>query len=112
MHVQDYGESWFSIGLHQNGQPTISRRLSLCQVEWRTIALFSNTERDLPRMPLAPYLFLIVAEVLNAMVSQEMREGRVQGISLPFNKLLHNMLMITPLSCSEMRKRSGAWFTY
>ena len=34
--------------------------------------------------PLALYLFLIVAEVLNAMVSQEMREGRVQGISLPF----------------------------
>ena len=34
--------------------------------------------------PLAPYLFLIVAEVLNAMVSQEMRAGRVQGISLPF----------------------------
>ena len=34
--------------------------------------------------PLAPYLFLIVAEVLNAMVSQEMREGRVQGISPPF----------------------------
>ena len=34
--------------------------------------------------PLAPYLFLIVTEVLNAMVSQEMRAGRVQGISLPF----------------------------
>ena len=34
--------------------------------------------------PLAPYLFLIVAEVLNVMVSQEMRAGRVQGISLPF----------------------------
>ena len=34
--------------------------------------------------PLAPYLFLIVAEVLNAMVSQEMRAERVQGINLPF----------------------------
>ena len=34
--------------------------------------------------PLAVYLFLIVAEVLNAMVSQEMRAGRVQSISLPF----------------------------
>ena len=34
--------------------------------------------------PLAPYLFIIVAEVLHAMVTQEMREGRVQGISLPF----------------------------
>ena len=34
--------------------------------------------------PLAPYLFIIVAEVLNAMVTQELREGRVQGISLPF----------------------------
>ena len=33
---------------------------------------------------LIPYLFLIVAEVLNAMVSQKMQEGRVQGISLPF----------------------------
>ena len=34
--------------------------------------------------PLAPYLFILVAEVLNAMVTQEMWEGRVQGISLPF----------------------------
>ena len=34
--------------------------------------------------PLVPYLFFIVGEVLNAMVSQEMREERVQGISLPF----------------------------
>ena len=33
---------------------------------------------------LAPYLFFIVAEVLNAMVSQEMREGRVRCISFPF----------------------------
>ena len=34
--------------------------------------------------PLAPYLFLIVAEALNAMISQEMRAGRIQGISLSF----------------------------
>ena len=34
--------------------------------------------------PLAPYLFILVAEVLNSMVTQEMWEGRVQGISLPF----------------------------
>jgi hypothetical protein len=33
--------------------------------------------------PLAPYLFLIVAEVLNAMVKIEVHEGIVKGIALP-----------------------------
>lgn len=33
--------------------------------------------------PLAPYLFLIAAEVLNAMVKKGMDEGRVKGITLP-----------------------------
>lgn len=33
---------------------------------------------------LAPYLFLIVVEVLNTMVTEEMKQGNVQGISLPF----------------------------
>ena len=35
-------------------------------------------------MPLPLYLFLIAAKVLNAMVNKEMKDGRVQGISLPF----------------------------
>lgn len=34
--------------------------------------------------PLAPYLFLIIAEVLNIMVKEEMVRGNIQGISLPF----------------------------
>jgi hypothetical protein len=34
--------------------------------------------------PLAPYLFLLVAEVLNAMVRKEVKTGTVRGISLPF----------------------------
>jgi hypothetical protein len=36
--------------------------------------------------PLAPYLFLIVAEVLNAMVKQRMVMGEVKGIKLPSGK--------------------------
>lgn len=32
---------------------------------------------------MAPYLFLIVGEVLNHIVKKTMREGRVQGVSLP-----------------------------
>lgn len=35
--------------------------------------------------PLAPYLFLIIAKVLNVMVTKEMVDGNVQGISLPFH---------------------------
>lgn len=33
--------------------------------------------------PLAPYLFLIIAEILNTMVTKEMELGSVQDISLP-----------------------------
>lgn len=33
--------------------------------------------------PLAPFLFFIVAEVLNAMVKNEVRRGAVRGITLP-----------------------------
>ena len=33
---------------------------------------------------LAPYLFFIVAEVLNAMVTREMELRKVRGIQLPF----------------------------
>jgi hypothetical protein len=33
--------------------------------------------------PLAPYLFLIVDEVLNSMVKDEMAEGWIRGITLP-----------------------------
>jgi hypothetical protein len=33
--------------------------------------------------PLAPYLFLVVSEVLNVMVMNDLREGRVRGIQLP-----------------------------
>jgi hypothetical protein len=31
-----------------------------------------------------PYLFLIVSEILNAMVASDMRAGRLQGFQLPF----------------------------
>jgi hypothetical protein len=34
--------------------------------------------------PLAPYLFLVVAEVLNTMMKKEVHEGRIRGIALPF----------------------------
>jgi hypothetical protein len=34
--------------------------------------------------PIAPYLFLIAAEVLNIMVSAELETGRIKGIELPF----------------------------
>jgi hypothetical protein len=34
--------------------------------------------------PVAPYLFIIAAEVLNIMVMAEMEAGRVKGIELPF----------------------------
>jgi hypothetical protein len=34
--------------------------------------------------PIAPYLFLIVAEVLNTMVAAEVETGRLKGIELPF----------------------------
>jgi hypothetical protein len=33
--------------------------------------------------PIAPYLFLLAAKVLNRMVNIELQEGRVKGISLP-----------------------------
>lgn len=36
-----------------------------------------------PSCPLAPYLFLIVAEVLNNMVKKGMKGGLVKGVSLP-----------------------------
>jgi hypothetical protein len=34
--------------------------------------------------PVAPYLFLIAAEVLNMMVATKVEQGRVKGIELPF----------------------------
>ena len=37
--------------------------------------------------PLAPYLFLIAAEVMNAMVKVEVEVGRVKGIKLPSEDL-------------------------
>lgn len=36
--------------------------------------------------PLAPYLFLIVAEVLNFMVKEQARVEAIQGIQLPFDR--------------------------
>jgi hypothetical protein len=49
--------------------------------------------------PLAPYLFLIVGEVLNACVKKEVRVGRIKGINLPrhmSNRQLCNLRMICP----------------
>jgi hypothetical protein len=41
-------------------------------------------ERDVRQgCPLAPYLFLIVAEVMNAMVKSEVASGLIRGITLP-----------------------------
>ena len=37
--------------LYQHDQSLISRRLCMCQTEWRTITLLPNTERGLPRLP-------------------------------------------------------------
>jgi hypothetical protein len=36
---------------------------------------------------LAPYIFLIAAEVMNAMVKVEVETGRVKGIKLPIENL-------------------------
>lgn len=36
--------------------------------------------------PLAPYLFLVVAEVLNSMIKEQAKVGAIQGIHLPFDR--------------------------
>jgi hypothetical protein len=49
--------------------------------------------------PLAPYLFLIVAEVLNSMMKEEVMRCRVKGITLLWkidNKSLHSTRMTPP----------------
>ena len=54
----------------------------MCKTQRCLIPSFSNPERSMTRVPLAPYLFLIMAKGLNAMVVDKAREGRIQGISL------------------------------
>jgi hypothetical protein len=51
-----------------------------------TKLLFTDAKAAVKRQGclLAPYLFLVVAEVLNAMVKREVDEGRIRGIDLPF----------------------------
>ena len=47
-------------------------------------SLIFAIERDVRQgCPLAPYLFLVVAEVLNAMVKRGMELGHVKGVKLP-----------------------------
>jgi hypothetical protein len=38
------------------------------------------------RCPLAPYLFFIVGEALNAMIKKDEWKGRILGIKLPWSK--------------------------
>ena len=40
--------------------------------------------------PLAPYLFLIVGEVVNHIIEKSMREGRILGVKLPRGKQQYN----------------------
>jgi hypothetical protein len=39
------------------------------------------------RCPLAPYLFLVVGEALNATIKEKQRLGKLQGIKLPSSKI-------------------------
>jgi len=62
-----------------------SRKLTFASVviDGKTYEAFAINKGVQRGCPLVPYLFLIVGEMLNAMVHEDLRYGKIQGVQLP-----------------------------